>query len=158
MPTIAEGQVAAVVAWLAASSRDTVSPMGNEIRRGPDATVLSLNIDNDDLPEFTAEVEAGSLPLFTPQATTGRVDMSVPVNQPLLLDRLFHLLWKIEGGVDLPAVVVVGIPTRQTSILAALDAVGLGGIDLSERGVLAVPLYCFSAQDRFKLSGHLPLN
>jgi hypothetical protein len=158
MPTLAEDQIAAVCSWLASSSQNASPPMGRDtIIRGPYATVVSVGIDSEDLPDCAADVEAGVLPLFTPQFSAAPIDVTPPENQPILLERVRHLLWKIEGGVDLPRLAVVALPTRQTSIRAALEAAGLSNLDLEQRGVLAVPLYAFAPADRWKISSRFPV-
>jgi hypothetical protein len=96
------------------------------------------------------------LPLLTPQASPVAVDLTPPINQPAMIDRALHVLWKIEQG-HLPKAVVVGLSSADESIQSALDAAGLGGLDVSTRGVLALSLYALSAFEVGRIGQKLPL-
>lgn len=96
------------------------------------------------------------LPLLTPQASPVAVDLTPPINQPAMIDRALHVLWKIEQ-VALPQAVAVGLSNAGESIQSALNAAGLGGLDLNTRGVLAVPLYALSAFEVDRIGPKLPL-
>lgn len=161
MPTVAETQLAAVASWFAASSKATTSPLGDPIIRGPYATLVPVGID-----EAGADVEAlctvGVLPIFTPQAASTGIDLTPPQNQAALCDRALHLIWKSQQApyapdAEFPPCVVVGLATPLTTIRQALDAAGLGGLDLATRAVLAVPLYAFDAFTRSRVAPELPV-
>jgi len=52
---------------------------------------------------------------------------------------------------------VVGLLTTGTSIQTALNATGLGSLDVTARGVLALPLYAFSDAQIERVWEKLPL-
>ena len=57
----------------------------------------------------------------------------------------------------IPKVAVVGLQTTGTSIQAALNAAGLGSLDVTACGVLALPLYAFSDVQIERVWEKLPL-
>jgi hypothetical protein len=57
----------------------------------------------------------------------------------------------------LPKVAVIGLPTTGTNIQVALNAAGLGSLDITARGVLALPLDAFSAAQIERVSEKLQL-
>jgi hypothetical protein len=73
-----------------------------------------------------------------------------------MIERALHVLWKIEQG-HLPKAVFVGLSSASESIQSALNAAGLGGLDLNTRGVLALRLYAFAVFQRNANSARLPL-
>ena len=75
---------------------------------------------------------------------------------PAMIERALHVLRKIEQG-HLPQAVVVGRSSASESIQSALNAAGLGGLDLNARGVLALPLYALSAFELGRIGPKLPL-
>lgn len=156
MPTIAEAQIAEIAAWLAASSREWKTPLGDTVNPGPYATIIPVGINATGHPDYASLAAEGVLPLLTPHASPVAVDLTPPNSQPAMIERALHLLWKIEGG-HLPLVAVVGLSSQGTSIQSALDDAGLGGLDTMGRGVLAVPLYALSAFDVGRIGQKLPL-
>lgn len=134
--TAAQDQIAAVSAWLAASSVGGKSPLGDMILRGPYATIASVSMDESPHPNFETLIAQGVLPLLTPQAQPAPIDLSPPESQDRVTGRALHLIWKVTDGA-LPPVVIVGLPAQTTTIRDALTAAGLGSLDLAARGVLA---------------------
>jgi len=88
-------------------------------------------------------VAQGVLPIPPPQAVSVAADLTPPQVQFKVAERAYHILWKIEQR-RIPKVAVGGLQTAGTSIQAALNAAGLGSLDMTARGVLALPLYAFS--------------
>jgi hypothetical protein len=156
MPTIAEAQIAEIAEWLALSSRDWKTPLGDTVKPGPYATVIPVGINATGHPDYAGIIAQGVLPLLTPQASPVAVDLTPPINQPAMIGRALHVLWKIEQ-LALPQAVVVGLSSASESIQAALHAAGLGGWDTTARGVLALPLYALSAFEVGRIGPKLPL-
>lgn len=73
-----------------------------------------------------------------------------------MIERALHVLWKIEQG-HLPKAVIVGLSSAGESIQSALNAAGLGGLDVNTRGVLALPLYALSAFEVGRIGPKLSL-
>lgn len=96
------------------------------------------------------------MPILTPQAVSIAVDLTPPQVQFKVAERAYHILWKIERG-HIPKVAVAGLQTAGTRIQAALNAAGLGSLDVTARGVLALPLYAFSDVQIERVWEKLPL-
>jgi hypothetical protein len=156
MPTIAEQQIAEIAGWLVLSSLEWKTPLGDIVVRGRYATIVPVGINAIGHPSYSSVVAQGVLPLLTPQLSAQAVDLSPPNSQSALVERTRHILWKIEQG-HLPKVAVVGLPSSATSIQTALNSAGIGTLDLTSRGVLAVPLYALSAFELGRISPKLPL-
>lgn len=73
-----------------------------------------------------------------------------------MIERELHVIWKIKQG-HLPKAVVVGLSSAGESIQSALDAAGLGGLDIAQCGVLAVPMKIFEATQLHSISKRLPI-
>lgn len=158
--TVASDQIAAVAAWLAASSKPYPAPLGSTVDPGPFGTLVTVGID-----EAGADVEAlcaqGVLPIFTPQASPVAVDLTVPTGQGALSERVYHVAWKaqqaqVSPDLGLPPVAVVTLATPATTIREAMTAAGLP-IDLAARGVLALPVYALPVAAVERLAGVLPV-
>lgn len=156
MPTIAKQQIAEIAGWLTLSSREWKTPLGDIVVPGRYATIVPVGINATGHPNYASAVAQGVLPLLTPQLSAQAVDLSPPNSQSALVERTRHILWKIEQG-HLPKIAVVGLPSSATSIQTALNSAGIGSLDLSLRGVLAVPLYALSALELGRISPKLPL-
>ena len=151
-----ETQIAEIAAWFKASSKDSVSPLGDPIIPGPFATIINVGINDVGHFDYSALVAQGVLPILTPQAVSVAVDLTPPQVQFKVAERAYHILWKIEQG-HIPKVAVVGLLTTGTSIQSALNAAGLGSLDVTARGVLALPLYAFSDVQIERVWEKLPL-
>jgi hypothetical protein len=129
---------------------------GHDITR-PGEIEAALPDRFDDKVVFIRRLAAqGVLPQLTPQASPVAVDLTPPGNQPAMIGRALHVLWKIEQG-HLPQAVVVGLSSASESIQSALNAAGLGRLDVSARGVLALPLQALSAFELGRIGPKLPL-
>ncbi len=142
--TVTNTQIAAVVAWFAASSQDYTSPLGQLIRRGPWATLAPLTLDTAPSASMSGFVAAGVLPIYSPDFT-GTADLTTPNEQPPVIDRSLHLIWAARqgklDGLRVPPIAVVSLPTVGTTIRAAMTAAGLSVA--ADRAVLAIPTYAF---------------
>ena len=152
----AETQTAEIAAWFKASSKDSVSPLGDPIIPGPYATIINVGINDVGHVDYSALVAQGVLPILTPQAVSVAVDLTPPQVQFKVAERAYHVLWKIEQR-HIPKVAVVGLQTPGTSIQSALNAAGLGSLDVTAQGVLALPLYAFSDTQIERVWEKLPL-
>lgn len=152
MPTVAEEQIAEVAQWFVDSSQARVSPMKDPWPIGAYGAVLPVGIDENPLPDLASIIADEALVLLTPQAAPPP-DLNAAPN---ISSRAMHTLWKIEQA-HLPGVIVVGLPSRDMSVRDALNAEGLAGVSLAERGVLAVPLYAFPSYVASKIAAELPL-
>ncbi|MFC5738647.1 hypothetical protein [Sinirhodobacter huangdaonensis] len=156
MPTTAEDQIAELTAWLAASSRNDVSPCGDPIKRGPFAEIVGIGLD-DPAPDLTAEIALGCLPLLTP------ADVPAPAfaeaqGQAVVMDRAAHVIWKAGAAKarpeGFPAVAVVGLEAGQTM----RDACAAAGVDPdADRAVIGLPLYAILPGVALKLRPMLPV-
>ncbi|WP_394199361.1 hypothetical protein [Litoreibacter albidus] len=63
MPSLAEIQLKDLSAWLAASSKNGRSPLGDTILRGPYGELVTAVLD-DPAPDLSAAIAAGCLPLL----------------------------------------------------------------------------------------------
>ena len=158
--TIAEDQIAAVAAWVTASSQPYHAPLGGYIERGPFGTLITVGIDEPGT-DVAALCAQGVLPIFTPQTSPVAVDLSVPPGQIAVSERAFHVAWaasqaKQEPGVRFPPVAIVALPTAGTTMRQAMTAAGLP-IDLAARCVLALPVYALPVAAVERLTGFLPV-
>jgi hypothetical protein len=153
----AETQIAEIVAWLSASAWNWISPLGDRVIPGPFATIINVGIDDVGHVDFSAAIAEQVLPLLTPQSTAVAADLTPPTDQPnRAVERALEILWKVEQG-HIPKVVVIGLETADTSIQTALTDAGLESLDLTERGVLALPLYAFAPEAAERIAEKLPL-
>lgn len=83
------------------------------------------------------------------------VDLTPPINQLAMIERAFHVLCKIEQG-HLPKAFVICLSSAGESIQLALNAAGLGGLDVNARAVLALPLYALSDFQIARIGAKVP--
>lgn len=157
MPTIAESQIEEPTAWLAASSRNGVSPCGDPIKRGPFGELVSVGRD-DAAPDLADAVALGCLPLLTP-ADAPEPAFTEPQGQPVLMDRAAHVIWKAGAAKHrpegFPAVAVVGLDAGQT----LREACAAAGVDPDAlRAVIGLPLYAMPPGVALKLRPLLPVH
>lgn len=107
-------------------------------------------------PDYPRLAAQGELPLLTLHASPVAVDLTPPSSHPAMVDRALHILWKIAQCHLLKAV-VVGLSSAGESVQSALNAAGLGSLDVSTRGVLALPMYAVSAFELGRIVPKLPL-
>jgi hypothetical protein len=158
--TVASDQIAAVAAWLTASSQPYHASLGGFVERGPYGTLVTVGID-DAGADVAALCAQGVLPIYTPQTSPVAVDLSVPLNQDAIAERAYHVAWAAgqaarDPAARFPPVAVVTLATPATTIRQAMTAAGLP-IDLAARGVLALPIYALSVAAVERLAGVLPV-
>ena len=156
MPTIAEGQIEELTAWLAASSRNGVSPCGDPIKRGPFGEIVGTGLD-DAAPDLADAVALGCLPLLTP-ADAPEPAFTEPQGQPVLMDRAQQVAWRAGAAKaraeGFPAVAVVGLDAGQT----LREACAAAGVDPdADRAVIGLPLYAMPPGVALKLRPLLPV-
>lgn len=141
--TVAETQLAELKSWLAASSADERSPMGDTIIHGPYAQLVACGLD-DVPPDTTAAIASGALPLFVAHGVPA-APLVAPEAQPLLSDRAAHVVWLSEAAIHdpmrgFPACHVVRVAEGQTLRQAAVAA----GLDPeADRLIVGIPAACF---------------
>lgn len=156
MPTIAERQIEELTAWLAASSRNGVSPCGDPIKRGPFGEIVGIGLD-DPAPDLTAEIALGCLPLLTP-ADAPEPTFTEPQGQPVLMDRAQQVAWRAGAAKHrpegFPALAVVALEGGQTM----REACAAAGVDPdADRAVIGLPLYAMPPGVALKLRPLLPV-
>tara|TARA_R110002124_G_scaffold68177_1_gene184796 strand:- start:976 stop:1404 length:429 start_codon:yes stop_codon:yes gene_type:complete len=141
--TVAETQLAELKSWLAASSADERSPMGDTIIHGPYAQLVACGLD-DVPPDTTAAIASGALPLFVADDVSA-APLVAPEAQPLLSDRAAHVVWLAGAAIHdamrgFPACAVVrlqpGMTMRQAAVAAGVDPD-------AERLIVGIPAACF---------------
>lgn len=143
MPTLAEIQFVELTAWLAASSQDSRSTMGDTIKRSPYSEFVTVTLD-DVLPDLSAAIALGCLPLLVAHDAPAAA-FAEPEGQPLLSDRAGHVEWlsgaaKTDPLRGFPACQVVRFAEGQTLRQAAVSA----GFDPdADRLIVGVPQACF---------------
>ena len=155
--TIAEDQIAEVAEWLRVSSLNRTSPLGELIIPGPYGTIVPVGINTVGHPDYSALWAAGGVPMLTPQSSAAPVNLAAPPSQTgNAMDRATHVIWRVVQGV-FPKVAIVGLPTQATSIQAALNAAGLGRLDLATRGVIAFPTFAMTLLQQEEFAPRLPV-
>lgn len=129
--------------------------------------------DFDTLP--TSDFDPQALPLFVSQSQAEALnlppvaDLSPPSGQGRAFDRLAHMIAKMEdarldldptwrspdGWRDRPCA-LVGIPSPDMTLAAAVDAAGASGVDLDAFPLLVVPTWHLSAKERVAIGHRLP--
>jgi len=139
MPTLAETQLKELSAWIAASSKNSRSPMGDTIIRTPYAEFVTVGLD-DPAPDLSAVIELGSLPLLVAHDVL-EAEFEPPQSQPIVTDRSAQLAWLSTAQRDgFPACRVVSVADGQTLRQAAVA----GGIDPdADRLIVGIPDACF---------------
>lgn len=145
VPTVAETQMAELSAWLAASSRDDVSPKGDIVKRTPYGHLVGITLD-DLPPDMTAAMALGCLPLLVASDVPAST-FAATEGQPRLSDRAAHVAWLAGAALydplrGFPAVAVVRLQPGQTMRDAALAA---GVNPDADRLIVAIPVAAFAA-------------
>lgn len=129
--------------------------------------------DFDTLP--TSDFDPQALPLFVSQSQAEALnlppvaDLSPPSGQGRAFERLAHMIAKMEdarldldptwrspdGWRDRPCA-LVGIPSPDMTLAAAVDAAGASGVDLDAFPLLVVPTWHLSAKERVAIGHRLP--
>ncbi len=139
MPTLAETQLKELSAWIAASSKNSRSPMGDTIIRTPYAEFATVALD-DPAPDLSAAVESGCLPLLVTHDVL-EAEFEPSQGQPILTDRAAQLAWLSTAQRDgFPACRVVSVAQGNTLRQAAVA----GGIDPdADRLIVGILQACF---------------
>jgi hypothetical protein len=163
--TLAAIRLAALAAWLDASSKPWRSPCGDNIVVGRYAEIMPW--DFDELP--TTDFAEHALPLFVPQdqaagvALSDVADLSAPAGQMRAFFRLNHVLfrlgdarlelpWRGKAEADkLPLCAVVGLTDPEMPLWDALDAAGGADVDLNTFPLLCAPLWAMTPKERAQL-------
>ncbi|WP_155942483.1 hypothetical protein [Rhodomicrobium vannielii] len=131
--------------------------MGAFVPKGPYATVVPTGEHDAPHPDLAEAVARGHVPLLTVGTATSFGDLNATVaDQDTPEMRAMHIAWKVQGGA-LPPVVLLGLTSANQSIMAALEAAGLVGIDPAARGILAFPLYAFPSDVGARITARLPV-
>ncbi len=143
MPTLAENQLNDLSAWLAASSTNGRSPLGDTILRGPYGEPVTVALD-DPAPDLSAAISSGCLPLLVAHDTPAAA-FAAPEGQPRLDKRAAHVVW-LAGAAEsdplrgFPACWVVRVAEGETLRQAAVSA----GADPDTDGlIVGIPESCF---------------
>lgn len=129
--------------------------------------------DFDTLP--TSDFDPQALPLFVSQSQTEALnlppvaDLSPPSGQGRAFDRLWHMVakmedarlgldptWRTQDGWQARPCALVGIPSPDMTLAAAVDAAGASGVDLDAVPLLVVPTWHLSAKERVAIGHRLP--
>lgn len=143
MPTLAEAQFTELTAWLAASSQDSRSPMGDTIKRSPYSEFVTVTLDGV-LPDLSAAIALGCLPLLVAHDAPAAA-FAAPEGQQLLSDRAAHLAW-LAGAArhdplrGFPACSVIRVAEGQTLRQAAVAA---GVAPDADALLVGIPEACF---------------
>lgn len=139
VPTLAETQLKELTAWLAASSQDERSPMGDAIIHDDYGQLVTVALD-DPAPDLSAAIALGCLPLLVaydvPAATFAAIE-----GQAKLDERAAHVVW-LSGAQrhGFPTCQVVRVAVGQTLRQAAVSA----GVDPDADALLVgIPAACF---------------
>ena len=127
------------------------------------ATLPTSDFDEHALPLFVSLEQAGPLNL-EPVA-----DLSPPAGQGRAFDRLTHIVgkmadaklrmdpaWRWPDGWRERLCAIVGIPSPDMTLAAAVDAAGASGVDLEAVAVLCVPTWHLTAKERAIVGRRLP--
>lgn len=144
--------MAAIAAWVKVSSPARfLSPFGDWVWPAPYAALLSVDPATTAYTDLSGLSEGG-LVFFVP---TGQLAASFAADRlpravgalPSLPERVAHLFGH-RLGVDLPDVLTLALSSPGQSIMDALSAEGLGGIDLDAVECLCVPQWAVKSADR----------
>jgi hypothetical protein len=144
MPTIAETQLAAVAAWLAASSRNRKSPFGDLIISTAYGQLVACGLD-DVPPDLSSPLALGCLPLMVPYSVPAAA-FAATQGQARLSERAQHIEWVAGAALTdplrgFPAVAVVRVAQGQTLRQAAVSA----GFDPdADRLLVGIPAAAFA--------------
>ena len=144
MPTLAETQLAELTAWLAASSRNSKSPMGDLIISTAYGQLVACGLD-DFPPDMAEAVALGCLPLLVPHDVPAAA-FAATQGQAKLNERAAHIEWVAGAALTdalrgFPAVAVVRVAQGQTMRQAAVAA----GVDPDAAPLLVgIPAACFT--------------
>lgn len=144
MPTLAETQLKELSAWLAASSQDEKSPMGDTIIYGLYGQLVTVALD-DPAPDLSAAIALGCLPLLVAHDVPA-APLVAPEAQPLLSDRAAHIVWLSGAAIHdamrgFPACAVVRLQPGQTMREAAVASGAY--FDNPEALLVGIPEACF---------------
>ena len=143
VPTLAETQLKELSAWLAASSQDERSPVGDTIIHDDYGQLVTVSLD-DPAPDLSSAIALGCLPLLVahdvPAATFTAIE-----GQAKLDERAQHVTWLSGAAIHdpmrgFPACQVVRVADGQTLRQAAVAA-GVGPD--ADRLVVGIHAACF---------------
>jgi len=144
MPTLAETQLKELSAWLAASSQDEMTPLGDDFIRHDDYGQLVAVALDDPAPDLSAAIALGCLPMLValdvPPATFTAIE-----GQAKLDERAAHIVWLSGAAISdplrgFPACHVVRVADGQTLRQAAVAR----GVDPDAEALLVgIPQACF---------------
>ncbi|MGR3793696.1 hypothetical protein [Vannielia sp. SX4] len=139
MPTLAETQLKDLSAWLAASSKNGRSPLGDTIFRGSFGELATVALD-DPAPDLSAAIASGCLPLLVAHDAPAAA-FAAPEGQPRLDERAAHIGW-LAGAAEsdplrgFPACWVVRVAEGETLRQAAVSA---GADPDADRLIVGIP-------------------
>lgn len=155
--TLAQDRLAAIAAWIDASSGPRRTPMDDDTLIGPWAVIVAADFAKPPTPEFDAD----ALPLWCPADQVEGVALppivtAAPPSQTRMAYRLGHLLWRVQDG-TLPPCAIVGLDSPAEPIPAAVERAGAGAVDLTAFPLLCAPLWALSPAHRAELDHRLPM-
>lgn len=155
--TLAQDRLAALAAWIDASSGPRRTPMAGDTLIGPWAVIVAADFSEPPAPEFDID----ALPLWVSAAQAEGVALppivtAAPPSQTRMAYRLGHLIFRVQDG-TLPPCAIVGLDSPAEPILAAVERAGAGAVDLATFPLLAAPLWALSPAHRAELAPKFPM-